>query len=248
MPEEYLTFKVDAIVVSTGATPHEGEQLKEYGYNKFANVITALEYERMLSASGPTHGKIMRPSDGRLPHRIAFIQCVGARDDRELPYCSAICCMYASKEAILSKEHMSELEVYIFYTDLRAMGKQFYEYIVRARERYGIVYIRSKPGKIEEDKDRRLIIWYEDTTTQRVKQIVVDMVILCPPLISELKSVPLIDIKLDEYGFPVHYHPLDTSVKGIFVCGFSHSPQDIPEAVIQGSAVAARIAELLQNV
>ncbi|MBI4721755.1 MAG: FAD-dependent oxidoreductase [Candidatus Stahlbacteria bacterium] len=250
MKEQYIELNVRAIVLATGFEPADISSIKEYGYGTIKNVITALEYERMISASGPTNGKIKMPSDGKRPKRIAFIQCVGSRDESHKPYCSAVCCMHATKEAILSNEHYPDIETFIFYTDLRATGKRFQEYIERAKKEYKVKYIRSKPGKITELKDNP-IIWYEDTITQKVNQMEVDMVVIAQALIpseSNKKIAELMGIKLDEYGFidspDKLYLPVDTSIQGIFACGYCQSPQDIPDSVIQASAVAAKVAEI----
>lgn len=265
--DRHIELRVGAIVLATGFEPYYGmgksrgnrrsevtSPLQEYGYESIKNVVTGLQYERLLSASGPTQGEIKRPSDGKIPKKIAFIQCVGSRDERYKPYCSAVCCMHATKEAILTNEHSPDIETFIFYTDMRAVGKQFQEYIKRANIRHRVNYIRSRPSKITEDEQtKNPIIWYEETTTRQVKQMEVDMVILCQaliPSVSPAKGVAVVlGIKLDEYGFvePTDKlaQPVNTSVPGIFACGYCRSPQDIPDSVIQASATAARVAEVI---
>ncbi|MGA9347939.1 MAG: CoB--CoM heterodisulfide reductase iron-sulfur subunit A family protein, partial [Anaerolineae bacterium] len=253
--EEIVELNVGAIVVATGFDPYDVSALKEYGFGTIPNVITGLQYERMVSASGPTSGELRRPSDGEHPHTVAFIQCVGSRDVNYNPYCSSVCCMFATKEAILANEHDPELRSYIFYTDLRAGGKRFQEYIARAREEYQVTYIRGRPGGIRENPETgNPIVRYEETTARQVREMEVGLVVLCQALVprrGQQEVAELLGIELDEHGF-VHIpgrlaRPVDTSVPGIFACGYCQSPQDIPDSVIQASGVAARIAEMLHQ-
>jgi len=253
--EEIVELSVGAIVVATGFDPYDVSALKEYRFGTIPNVITGLQYERMVSASGPTSGELRRPSDGEHPHTVAFIQCVGSRDVNYNPYCSSVCCMFATKEAILANEHDPELKSYIFYTDLRAGGKRFQEYIARAREEYQVTYIRGRPGAIGENPETgNPIVRYEETTARQVREMEVGLVVLCQALVprrGQQEVAKLLGIELDEHGF-VHIpgrlsRPVDTSVPGIFACGYCQSPQDIPDSVIQASGVAARIAEMLHQ-
>jgi len=256
-PEE-IELDVGAIVVATGFDMFNPSVIPQYGYGRFKNVITAMELERLLCASGPTGGRLIRPSDGKIPRSVAFIQCVGSRDRREWinhPYCSSICCKYAVKDAVLIKEHESNSLVTIFYIDMRAFGKGFQEFVNRAKSEFGIQFIRSNPGEISEDrKTDNLIISFEDPITRTVQNISFDLVVLCPALIpskgvKELANT--LGIELDNYGFlkledPVR-KPLDTKVEGIFACGYCVGPKtgDIPDSITQGSATAARVAEVL---
>ena len=253
--EKTVELSVGAIILATGFDLYDTSPLQEYAYGKIKNVITAMEYERMLSASGPTAGELKRPSDGKIPERLVFIQCVGSRDVKHKPYCSAVCCMYATKEAILANEQYPDLRSFIFCTDLRVVGKGFQEYIIRAKKEYGVTYIRSRPGKITEDpQTANPIIWYEETTAREVKSKEVDLVVLSQALIPSHSFVEVagkLHISLDEYGF-VHipdklFHPLDAETPGIFACGFCRSPQDIPSSIIQASGAAARVAELISS-
>ncbi|MDH4207566.1 MAG: CoB--CoM heterodisulfide reductase iron-sulfur subunit A family protein, partial [Anaerolineae bacterium] len=162
--EELLELEVGAIVLATGFDPFDPAALEEYGYGRIANVITGLEYERLICASGPTGGHLARPSDGKVPETIAFIQCVGSRDVNYQAYCSSVCCMHATKEAILANEHYRQLKSFIFYTDMRAVGKQFQEYLTRAKEEYQVTFVRSRPGKITvNEATGNPIVWYEAT-------------------------------------------------------------------------------------
>jgi heterodisulfide reductase subunit A len=258
--EGLAELEVGAIVVATGFDPYDPAFLKEYGYGEIPNVITGLEYERLICASGPTEGHLKRPSDGKVPDVIAFIQCVGSRDVNYKPYCSSVCCMHATKEAILANEHYPDLKSFIFYTDMRAVGKQFQEYVIRAREEYDVTYIRSRPGKITiNGNSGNPIVWYDETVfseagdpVRRVTTMEVDLVILCQALVPHGVHGDMAEklgLELDESGFLAIQdrlsRPVDTSVPGIFACGFCQSPQDIPDSVVQASAAAARTAELL---
>jgi heterodisulfide reductase subunit A len=258
--EELLELEVGAIVLATGFDPFDPAALEEYGYGRIANVITGLEYERLICASGPTGGHLERPSDGKVPDTIAFIQCVGSRDVNYQAYCSSVCCMHATKEAILANEHYPQLRSFIFYTDMRAVGKQFQEYLTRAREQYQVTYVRSRPGKITVDEATgNPIVWYDATVekeagdpVQRVASREVDLVVLCQALVPHNVHVELAEklgLKLNESGFIAIQdrliRPVDTTVPGIFACGFCQAPQDIPDSVVQASATAARVVEIL---
>lgn len=249
--DEIIEAEVDAIILASGFDLYDPSGLEEYGYGKIKNVITAMQYERMISASGPSGGQLQRPSDGKTPKRLAFIQCVGSRDTHHKLYCSSVCCMHATKEAILANEHYPDLKAFIFYTDMRAVGKRFQEYIARAEQEYKVTYIRSRPSKITENPDTgNPIVWYEETTTRTRTSMEVDMVVLCQALIPSGSAKGISDmlhLSLNDYQFiniPDRlFHPVDTEIPGIFACGFCQAPQDIPDSVVQASAAAARAAE-----
>jgi heterodisulfide reductase subunit A len=251
--DEIIVVDVDAIILASGFDLYDPSGLEEYGYGKIKNVITAMQYERMISASGPTEGHLKRPSDGATPKRLAFIQCVGSRDTRHKLYCSSVCCMHATKEAILANEHYPDLKAFIFYTDMRAVGKRFQEYIARAEHEYGVTYIRSRPSKITENPDNgNPIVWYEETTTRTKTSMEVDMVVLCQAMVpsgEQKKLSEMLNLQLNDYQFvdiPDRlFHPVDTEIPGIFACGFCQAPQDIPDSVVQASAAAARAAEFV---
>jgi heterodisulfide reductase subunit A-like polyferredoxin len=255
MKEETITLDVDAIIIASGLDLYDISPLTEYGYGKIKNVITAMQYERMISASGPTGGHLKRPSDGATPKSLAFIQCVGSRDTRHKLYCSSVCCMHATKEAILANEHYPELKSYIFYTDMRAVGKRFREYIARAEQEYKVTYIRSRPSKITENPNNAdPIVWYEETTARARTSMEVDMVVLCQALIpsgSTKEISDMLHLSLNDYQFiniPDRlFQPVDTEIPGIFACGFCQEPQDIPDSVVQASAAAARAAEFISR-
>jgi heterodisulfide reductase subunit A-like polyferredoxin len=252
--EEYIELNVGAIVIATGFDPFDPSGIKEYGYGKYKNVLNSMELERLLSASGPTGGKLARPSDNKIAHKVAFIQCVGSRNLKGgYPYCSSVCCMYATKEAALIKEHERESKVYIFYTDIRAFGKGFREFVNRAKKEWGIEYFRAKPSEIREDpKTRDLLIKYEDTLTGEMNTLQVDLVVLCTALVPPQDNQSLaetIGVKVDEYGFFEVQHqlqtPLDATAPGIFLCGCCQGPKDIPDSIAQAKGAAARAAEFI---
>jgi len=253
---ETITLNVGAIIIATGYELFDARTRSEYGYGRHKNVLISLEFERLLSASGPMGGHIVRLSDGHIPKRIAFIQCVGSRSLKGgVGFCSSACCMYATKESILIREHEPECEVYIFYNDLKVFGKGYEDFVSRARDEWGVKYIRALPGEVAEDaKTGDLTLWYEDTTENVTKNIKVDLVVLCPALIPRAANKELagiIGLELDRYGFfkpkdPL-FAPVDTNVEGVFICGYCQSPRDIPESVAQASGAAARAAEVIAS-
>jgi len=253
-----IDLNVGAIIIATGFDQYNPSEIVEYGYGKQKNVLTALEFERWVCASGPVGGHLLRPGDGGIPKKIAFVQCVGSRGSKfGAPFCSSVCCMYATKEALIVREHAPDVNVYIFYNELRAFGKGFHEFINRARNEYGVTYIRSRPGEIKEDpKTKSLSIWYDDTLTREIKTLGdVDVVVLCPALLpreGNKKLAGITGVELDSSGFFKVTHPLlapvDSTVPGIYVCGYCQSPKDIPDSVAQASAAAARAAESLAMV
>ena len=255
MKDEHVEVNVGAIILATGLDLYDISPLTEYGYGRVENVITAMEFERLTAASGPSSGALKRPSDGKIPHTIGFIQCVGSRDFRHEPYCSSVCCMHATKEAMLAYEHHPGTESTIFYMDLRAVGKKFQEYTTRARQEYNVTYIRSRPGAIEVNpKNQNPIVWYEDTATGETKSTEVELVVLAQAMVPsrgnrELASI--LGIELTEHGFVAVpdrlSRPVDTTKAGVLACGYAHSPRDIPDSVIQASGAAARAAEALSG-
>jgi heterodisulfide reductase subunit A len=252
MTDQILDIDVSAIVVASGLDLYDISKLEEYGYGRIKNVITAMEFERLTAASGPTMGELRRPSDGRIPENIAFIQCVGSRDFRNKTYCSSVCCMHATKEAMLAFEHHPGTKSTIFYMDMRAVGKRFQEYIARAKQEYNVTYIRSRPGRIEVNPDNdNPIIWYEETTSGEIKSFEAELVVLAQAMVPQITEnlAKILGIKLDEDGFvkvpDKLLQPLDTTRPGIFACGYVHSPRDIPDSVTQASGAAGRAAEAI---
>lgn len=246
-------IRVGAIILALGYDFFDPSVLTEYGYTKYKNVITAIEYERLICASGPLSGHLEKPSDGKEPKRIAFIQCVGSRDKKYVPYCSSVCCMYATKEGILAKELYPDSDIYIFYIDLRAFGKGFEGFVKRAKEEYGIRYIRGNPGEIIEEKDKKsLVIQYEDTEKEEVKRLEVDLVVLSHALVPSKHVKEIADkigLELDKYSFfkSPSFSPTESSVPGVYVCGFGERPMDIPDSVAQGSGASSKVACLLKG-
>ncbi|MFQ6075122.1 MAG: hydrogenase iron-sulfur subunit [Candidatus Bathyarchaeia archaeon] len=247
-------IRVGSVILAVGYEMWDPTPLREYGYGRYPNVITSLQFERILSATGPTGGKILRPSDGSIPRKIAFIQCVGSRNvNVGVPYCSNVCCMYATKEAVIAKEHDPRIQPYIFYIDLRAAGKSFQEYVNRAQEESGVAYIKGVPSEIRRERETEdLILVYEDISEGEVRSLKVDMVVLCPailpnPDITKLREIIRFDA--DRHGFievDSITRPVTTSRDGIFVCGVAGGPMDIPDSVSQSSG-AASLASLYSS-
>ncbi len=248
-----IDLKVGAIIVATGFDLFNPVNISEYGYKRYRNVVSALEYERLICASGPTGGHLLRPSDRKPAEKIAFLQCVGSRDVKNNQYCSTICCMHATKEAILAKEHDSNVQSFIFYMDMRAIGKGFQKYISRGEAEYGIKYVRGRVTKITEDSAENPIIWFEDTQDSAIGKMKMDLTVLATSFIPRRGRVDLAEIlgvELDEYGFfkVNDLTPLSTSKPGIYICGCCKEPMDIPDSVAQASGAAAVAAEVIMGV
>ena len=253
-PEEF-EINVGAVVVATGYEMPAEELSSRWGY-RFENVVSALEYERILCASGPFSGHVTRLSDANEPEVIAFIQCAGSRDLHEnVPFCSSVCCTYTAKQAIITQEHSDNSECYVFRHDIRAYGKNFYEFTQRAQEEYGVKYFQSKISTIEEDPDTNdLIIRYEDLKTGEFNNFRANLVVLASPLVPSKGVKELgkaLDIELDKYDFfqeSSYFNKLKSTRDGVFLCGFCQGPKDIPETVADASGVAAQIADILSPV
>jgi heterodisulfide reductase subunit A len=253
MQDEVVELPVAAIILAVGMGTFDPVALTEYGYTRYENVITGLEFERLICASGPSGGHLIRLTDRREPKNIGFIQCVGSRNLKYQRFCSSVCCMHATKEAILAREHIPDVKSYIFYTDLRASGKGFRAYIDRARREYDVEYIRSRVARIEEDGNGNLIFHYEDAATSRPQQMTVDLAVLATSLIPGPGVAVLarvLDLELDEYGFfrTNPFSPTDTTREGVYTCGGCRGPSDIPQAVAQASGAAARAAQYVTQV
>ncbi len=251
--DEEVTVNVGAVLLATGFDLYDVRPLMEYGWGAIDNVLTAMQFERMICASGPTIGHLKRPSDGAEPKRLGFIQCVGSRDVRHMNYCSAVCCMHATKEAILAHEHCPELTSTIFYMDMRAVGKGFQEYVGRAEKEYEVRYVRARPGRVTvNEANQNPVIHYEDTVNRIYKAEEFDMVILCQALVPSEGNALLagrLGIELDPFGFVDAPEglgdPFGTSREGVFACGFCQAPMDVPDSVIRASGAAAKAAEAL---
>ena len=247
-----VTLHVGAIIVATGFDPFDPSGIPQYGYKRYRNVVTSLEYERLICASGPTGGHLTRPSDKKPAETIAFIQCVGSRDLKNNRYCSSVCCMHATKEAMLAYEHNPKVKSHIFYMDLRAAGKGFQKYVARGEQEYNISYIRGRVAKITEDRKENPIVWYEEPQSSKTEKTTADLAVLATSLVPRKgveELVKVLGVELDEYNFfktdPLN--PLDTTRPGIFVCGCCREPTDIPESVAQASGAAERAAETIMR-
>ncbi|MFZ5649320.1 MAG: FAD-dependent oxidoreductase [Bacillota bacterium] len=252
MKEETAQLQVGAVILSPGFEIFDATDRGEFGYGVFKNVVTSLEFERMLSASGPFQGHLVRLSDNREPRKVAFIQCVGSREPgRERNYCSGVCCMYATKEAIVAREHVPGLESAIFCIDVRAYGKGFEQYYERARGEYGVRYVKCMVSSVKEiPKTGNVMIRYRTDDGKFIEEEF-DMAVLSvglkpPGGIHSLAGAA--GIELDEYGFCANGGlPGTTSRPGVFVAGTFSGPKDIPETVIDGSAAAGYVSRLLQD-
>ncbi len=243
--------QVGAVILAPGYRPFDARHKVEYGYGRYPNVITALEFERLLSATGPSHGHVTRPSDGREPRKIAWIQCVGSRDKAlGRDYCSSVCCMYATKQAIIVKEHDAGVEPTIFFIDLRAHGKGFDRYCERAQESGGVRYVRSLVSRIaEKPRTKNLEVRYVDARG-RLAEEEFDLVVLSVGLDAHPDSLPLgrrLDIDTNSWDFavPQPFDEVAASREGVFTCGVFQAPKDIPETVAQALSAAAAAAALL---
>ncbi|MDI6816942.1 MAG: CoB--CoM heterodisulfide reductase iron-sulfur subunit A family protein [Actinomycetota bacterium] len=254
MEDELINEKFGAIVLATGFNLFDQKKYGEYGAGEIPDVITGLDFERMVNSSGPTEGKIVRPSNGEKPKKVAFIQCVGSRDEAKgVPYCSRICCMYTAKQAILVREKLPDAEVYVFYMDIRAAGKGYEEFVLRAQREYGANYVRGRVSRIYE-QDGHLVLKAADTILGMPLEMEADMVILATGSIAREDSVALantIGITTDAYGFISEVHPklkpVEVPREGVFACGAALSPRDIPDTVATAGAVAAKVGVLFSN-
>lgn len=254
MTDAIVTEDVGAIVAATGYDLFDISKVTEYGGGRYPDVITGLQYERLLSASGPTGGHIKRPSDGKEPKNIVFIQCVGSRDKSlDRPYCSGFCCMYTAKQAILTKDHIPDSQSYVFYMDIRSPGKMYDEFTRRAMEEYGARYIRGRVAMVY-PKDGKMIVRGADTLAGTQMEVEADLVVLAAGA-EAAKGAPQLAEKLrisyDKYGFFMESHPklkpVETNTAGVYLAGSCQGPKDIPQSVGQGSAAAAKVLALFSK-
>ncbi|MEE9192444.1 MAG: 2Fe-2S iron-sulfur cluster-binding protein, partial [Candidatus Aerophobetes bacterium] len=243
--EQVLNLDVGAVILAPGFEEFDARLKGEFGYGVYPNVVTSIEFERILSASGPYKGKVLRPSDQRHPRKIAFIQCVGSRDPScNKGYCSSVCCMYATKEAIIAREHEKEIEPTIFFMDMRAFGKDFDKYYERAQKEYGIRYIKSMVSSVKQMQQTKNLKIKYIKNEREVVQEEFDLVVLSVGLSPSEKIQQLgrrLGVELNKYGFcqTDAFFPVKTSKAGIYVCGAFQGPKDIPETVIQASGAAS---------
>jgi heterodisulfide reductase subunit A len=252
--EETIEITVGAVIIAIGAQPFDPLRKPEFGYRNCKNVVTSLEFERILSPSGPFQGRIVRPSDHKEPERIAWLQCVGSRDKSiGNEYCSAMCCMYTAKEAIIAKEHNPHIQPTVFYIDVRSFGKDFDTYIERAKKVHGIRYVRSRLSEVVEDKKtKNLLIRYEDEEGE-FKEETFDLVVLSIGLCatgSQEAFMKKIGLEKNEFGFVQlnPEEPLTVAQPGVFMAGSFIEPMAIPESVVHASAAASKAAALLREV
>ena len=250
--DEIIERQYGAIVVATGFKPISLEKFDEYAYAQSQDVVTSLEFERIMNAAGPTKGQLVRPSDGKHPHEIVFIQCVGSRDTSGCgkPYCSKICCMYTAKHAMLVREKYPDVNV--FYIDVRTPGKNFDEFYRRAVEQYGVDYIKGMVGKVAPIEDGKLLVQGSDLIANEQVKIEADMVVLAAaiePDPSARSIATMLTASMDTNDFFTEAHPklrpVESPTAGIFLSGMAQGPKDIPETVAQAGAAASKVIGLL---
>lgn len=254
--DEIVERSYGAIVVATGFNPINVDKYDEYAYSQSKDVITSLEFERLTNAAGPTSGKLLRPSDGKHPHTIVFIQCVGSRctPEKGKSYCSKICCMYTAKHAMLTREKYPDTEVYVFYIDVRTPGKNFDEFYRRATEEYGVHYIKGMVGKVSPMSDGTLRVQASDLIMDKQLHIDADLVVLAAAIEPDKTARPLatmLTASMDTNDFFTEAHPklrpVESPTAGIFLSGACQGPKDIPETVSQAGAAASKVIGLLSK-
>jgi len=251
MQDEIIEREIGAVVVATGYDLWDPKPYEEYGVGRYKDIITSLEFERMVSANGPTGGVPQRPSDGKVPKNVVFIKCIGSRDEAKgIEYCSKICCMYTAKHAILLHHKVHDSHAYIFYMDIRAAGKGYEEFVKRAQVETAATYLRGRVSKIYKKGDK-LMVRGEDAQIGQVVEVEADLVVLATAVIPN-KDNPdlarLLGVSYDKYGYMSEAHPklrpVETAKAGIFLAGCTQAPKDIPDTVAQASACAAKVCGL----
>lgn len=252
--DEYIDAKYGAIVVATGFNPISVEKFDEFAYSQSPDVVTSLEYERLMNAAGPTGGTLLRPSDGKHPKTIVFVQCVGSRCDgseKGKPYCSKVCCMYTAKHAMLTREKYPDTDVYVFYIDVRTPGKNFDEFYRRAVEEYNVHYIKGMVGKVVPENGK-LKVQASDLLANEQLHIDADMVVLAAAIEPDKSARSLatkLTASMDTNDFFTEAHPklrpVESPTAGVYLSGMCQGPKDIPETVSQASAAAAKVIGLL---
>jgi len=254
MSDEEIMEEIGSIVVATGLKPYDPREMDEYGYTRFHNVVTSLEFERLVNAGGPTQGELIRPGDRKHPESVGFIQCVGSRSLRKGgEYCSNVCCMNTIKSTLVLKEHYPDMDIKVFYIDIRAFGKGFEDLYNRSRK-LGVQYVRGLPGSAEELPDGSMRIAVENTSTGKIEFYDLDMLVLAlgiEPSSGTRKLQEMLGLQLTPEGFYLEAHPkllpVDAATRGVFYAGCAEGPKDIKESVTQGSAVTARAVRLMHR-
>ena len=249
--DSFVEEGVGAIIVAVGFDLIPLQSFGEYGYGEVPDVIDGLAFERLNSASGPTTGEIKRPSDGKIPKEVVFVQCTGSRDpERYMPYCSRVCCMYTGKHARLYKHKVHDGQAYIFYMDIRSAGKGYEEFIQQGMEEEGILYLRGRVSRIYRDGEK-VMVWGVDTLTGRKVEIAADMVVLATAIIPQNDAKELakkLGIFTDTHGFLTEserkLRPVETEVKGVYLAGCAQGPRDIADAVAHANAAASKVQGL----
>jgi heterodisulfide reductase subunit A len=254
MSDEEVVEHVGGVVVATGLEAYDPTELDEYGYTRHENVLTSTEFERLVNAGGPSRGELIRPSDRQVPKSIGFVQCVGSRSARKgASYCSNICCMNTVKSTLVLKEHYPEMEIKVFYIDIRAFGKGFEDLFTRSRS-LGVQYIRGLPGKVVETAEQGLRVAVDNSARGKISFHDLDMLVLAvgvKPSGTTKKLQEMFGLQLSPDGFFLEAHPklqpVDAATRGIFFAGCAEGPKDIKDSVTQGSAAAARAIRLLHR-
>ncbi|MBN1178465.1 MAG: CoB--CoM heterodisulfide reductase iron-sulfur subunit A family protein [Anaerolineae bacterium] len=253
--DSFIDVEVGAIILATGYDIYSMENMPEYGGGNVPDVIDALAFERLLSASGPTAGEIKRPSDGKVPKELVFIQCAGSREpEKHNAHCSKVCCMYTAKQSILYRHRVHDGQAYVFYIDIRAGGKRYDEFTQRAMEEGNTVYLRGKVSRVFRDGDK-VTVWGADTLSGRQVQIDADLVVLAPALLPRPETrrlAEMLGVGIDDAGWLVplngNMNPVETNRPGIFLAGTGTGPMDIPESVSHASGAAAKVLKRFSTV
>lgn len=254
MQDELVTEKVGAIVVATGIEVEGGSMYGEYGAGRYENVITSLQLERLINVSGPTEGHIVRPSDHKEPKTIVFIQCAGSRDEAKgVPYCSKVCCMYTAKHAMLIKDKMPDTEIYVFYIDIRAGGKNYEEFVQRAQSEFGVKYLRGRVSQLFPNGDK-IVVRGADSLLGAPVEVEADLVVLATPIKPREDAhevARMFGIATDQHNFFTEAHPklrpVETLTAGVYLAGACQFARDIPDSVAGGSAAAAKVVGLFSQ-
>ena len=252
MTDEFVEEEVGAIIVASGYEILDPSVFEEYGYGRYPDVVTSLEFERMVSASGPSEGKLTRPSTGEPPKIVVFLQCIGSRRETGgVEYCSKICCMYTAKHTILYRHKVPEGQAFVFYMDVRAGGKNYEQFVRRVMKEHVATYLRGRVSKVF-PRGGKLIVRGADTLSGGQVEIAAEMVVLAPAMVPSAGSGELarkLRIAYDQNGFLSEAHPklrpVETNTAGVFLAGACHSPQDIPDSVAQASAAASKALGLI---